>query len=36
MAFPFYHQHDSMDCGPACLQMIAKFYITVKCILYKL
>ena len=26
MAFPFYHQHDSMDCGPACLQMIAKFY----------
>lgn len=26
MDFPFYHQHDSMDCGPACLQMVAKFY----------
>ena len=24
--FPFYHQHDRMDCGPACLQMVAKFY----------
>ena len=24
--FPFYHQHDSMDCGPTCLRMIAKFY----------
>lgn len=23
-AFPFYPQMDSMDCGPACLQMIAK------------
>lgn len=26
MSFPFYHQHDAMDCGPACLQMIAKYY----------
>jgi len=25
-AFPFYPQHDSMDCGPACLRMIAAFY----------
>jgi ATP-binding cassette subfamily B protein len=24
--FIFYHQHDSMDCGPACLQMIAHAY----------
>ncbi|MDR0294913.1 MAG: peptidase domain-containing ABC transporter [Prevotellaceae bacterium] len=24
--FPFTHQHDAMDCGPACLQMIAKHY----------
>jgi ATP-binding cassette subfamily B protein len=24
--FPFIHQHDAMDCGPACLQMIAKHY----------
>jgi len=24
--FRFYHQHDSMDCGPACLQMIARYY----------
>ena len=24
--FPFYHQHDSMDCGPACLRMIASFH----------
>lgn len=23
---PIYHQHDSMDCGPTCLRMIAKFY----------
>jgi hypothetical protein len=22
----FTHQHDAMDCGPACLQMIAKHY----------
>jgi ATP-binding cassette subfamily B protein len=26
MAFPFYKQFDSMDCGPACLRMIAKYY----------
>lgn len=26
MKFPFYRQLDSMDCGPTCLQMIAKFY----------
>lgn len=24
--FPFYKQLDVMDCGPACLRMIAKFY----------
>ncbi len=24
--FPFYIQLNSMDCGPACLRMIAKFY----------
>ena len=24
--FPFYPQFDKMDCGPACLQMVAKFY----------
>lgn len=24
--FNFYHQHDSMDCGPACLKMIAQHY----------
>ena len=24
--FPFYHQHDAMDCGPACLSMIANAY----------
>ncbi|MGV3609657.1 MAG: peptidase domain-containing ABC transporter [Fluviicola sp.] len=24
--FPFYKQHDTMDCGPTCLKMIAKFY----------
>ncbi len=24
--FPFTHQHDAMDCGPACLQMVAKYY----------
>jgi len=24
--FPFYKQLDAMDCGPACLRMIAKFY----------
>lgn len=26
MRFPFYRQLDSMDCGPACLRMIAKYY----------
>ncbi len=25
-AFPFYKQHDAMDCGPSCLRMIAKHY----------
>lgn len=25
-AFPVYIQHDAMDCGPACLRMIAKYY----------
>ncbi len=24
--FPFYKQHDTMDCGPSCLKMIAQFY----------
>lgn len=24
--FPFYQQLDSMDCGPTCLQIIAKYY----------
>lgn len=24
--FPFYPQYDMMDCGPACLRMIAKYY----------
>ena len=26
MPFPFYKQHDAMDCGPSCLRMIAKHY----------
>jgi len=26
MPFPFYTQHDAMDCGPTCLRMIAKHY----------
>ena len=26
MTFPYYSQHDAMDCGPACLRMIAKHY----------
>ena len=26
MGFPFYKQHDSMQCGIACLQMICKHY----------
>ncbi|MEA3443542.1 MAG: cysteine peptidase family C39 domain-containing protein, partial [Bacteroidota bacterium] len=25
-AFPYYKQHDAMDCGPSCLRMIAKHY----------
>ncbi len=25
-SFPVFIQHDAMDCGPACLRMIAKFY----------
>jgi ATP-binding cassette, subfamily B, bacterial len=24
--FPFYQQHDVMDCGPTCLRMIARHY----------
>ena len=26
MPFPFTHQPDSMDCGPACLAMISEYY----------
>lgn len=26
MRFPFYKQHDTMDCGPTCIRMIAKYY----------
>lgn len=26
MKFPFYRQLNSMDCGPTCLRMIAKYY----------
>ncbi len=26
MKFPFYKQLDSMDCGPACLRIIASHY----------
>ncbi len=26
MAFPFYRQHDTMDCGPACLKMVCDYY----------
>jgi len=25
-SFPCYHQLDSMDCGPTCLRIIAKYY----------
>lgn len=25
-SFPFFSQHDAMDCGPACLRMVAKYY----------
>ena len=24
--FPFIHQPDAMDCGPACLSMISQYY----------
>src|SRR6218665_2227654 len=24
--FPFFQQHDHMDCGPTCLRMISKYY----------
>jgi ATP-binding cassette, subfamily B, bacterial len=26
MGFPYYQQPDQMDCGPACLRMVAKHY----------
>ncbi|MEO5947765.1 MAG: cysteine peptidase family C39 domain-containing protein [Chitinophagaceae bacterium] len=26
LKFPFYKQHDSMDCGPTCIRMVAKHY----------
>lgn len=26
MSFPFYKQHNAMDCGPTCLRMVAKHY----------
>ncbi len=26
MAFPAYKQLDTMDCGPTCLRMIARYY----------
>jgi len=26
MVFPFFHQLDSMDCGPTCLRMVAMYY----------
>ena len=26
MKFPFYKQFDSMDCGPSCLKMVAKYH----------
>lgn len=26
MLFPFYKQHDSVDCGPTCLRIVAKHY----------
>lgn len=25
-SFPFFKQHDAMDCGPTCLRMVAKHY----------
>jgi ATP-binding cassette subfamily B protein len=26
MSFPFAKQYDAMDCGPACLKMVAGYY----------
>ncbi len=26
LTFPFFRQLDSMDCGPSCLRMVAKYY----------
>lgn len=26
LKFPLYPQHDAMDCGPACIRMVSKFY----------
>ena len=26
MSFPFFKQHDAMDCGPTCIRMVAKYY----------
>lgn len=26
MAFPIYRQLDTMDCGPTCLRMVARYY----------
>ena len=26
LQFPYYQQHDTMDCGPTCLKMIAVYY----------
>ena len=26
MAFPFFPQHDQMDCGPSCLRMVAAYH----------
>lgn len=26
MSYPHYKQLDSIDCGPSCLRMIAKYY----------
>lgn len=25
-SFPYYQQLDTMDCGPSCLRMVAKYY----------
>lgn len=24
--FPYFYQYDTMDCGPTCIRMIAKYY----------